>query len=206
MTFCVVPAPPDAVSFVKFLDHLQSKNKHALGFLPFEALRQAISLGRVFLAYENDQPAGYVIHGQPRQQAKIFQVVIEDDARRFEHGTALIEAVRQVMVHAKAHTLSLHCADDLEANEFWKAIGFQFTGQRCRRKDKKRSQNRYEVELPQKAIDLLAWRRQLEADGLTNLQRLLVKGDISLGKVPFRRKAKREHQIYLPPGVEASGG
>ena len=206
MSFCVVPAPPDAVQFVKFLDHLQDENRHALGFLPFEALRQAIELERVFLCYENDEPAGYVIHGPAKKHGKIYQVCVAEDARRIEHGTALIEAVRAVMNHARAHTLTLHCADDLPANDFWKTLGFAHIGRRCKRKDGSRWQNRYQVELPAKQADLLAYKAQLKADGLTNLQRLLVKGDIRLGSVPFRRKRQHGHTLYLPPGIEPEGG
>lgn len=202
MSFAVVPAPPDAVAFVKFLDHLQSENRHALGFLPFEALRQAIELSRVFLCYENDMPAGYVIHGPPKRHGKIYQVCVAEDARRIEHGTALIEAVRAVMNHGRAHTLTLHCAEDLPANQFWRDLGFTQIGRRMKRKDGKRWQNRYQVELPAKAVDALRYKQQLKEDGLTNLQRLLVKGDVRLGSVNFKRKTQRTHEIYLPPGVE----
>lgn len=205
MTFAVVPAPPDAPEFSKFLDHLQAQNKHALGFLPFIALRQAIELGRVFLCYENDEPAGYVIHGPGKRHTKIYQVCVAEDARRIEHGTALIEAVKAVANHHRAHDLTLHCAEDLPANSFWNALGFEPAGRRCKRRDGKRMQNKYRMELPARLLDHLAYKAQLKADGLTNLQRLLVKGDVRLASVPFRRKKQTSHAVYLPPGIATQG-
>lgn len=203
MTCAVVPAPKDAPSVARFIDYLQAKDRNALGFLPFIALQQAVDLGRVFLCLENDEPAGYVIHGPAKTHGKIYQVCVADDARRIEHGTALVEAVRSVMIAGKAHDLTLHCAEDLTANTFWRALGFAHTGQRCKRQDRRRMQNRYQIELPQKALDAMMMRKQLEADGLTNLRRLLMKGDIRHGGVSFKRKQARGHQIYLPPDVQA---
>lgn len=202
MTCAIVPAPPDASSVAKFIDDLQSKDRNALGFLPFIALQQAVGLGRVFLCLENDEPAGYVIHGPPKQHGKIYQVCVANDARRIEHGTALVEAVRQVMIAGKAHDLTLHCAEDLSANKFWLELGFEKTGERCKRQDRRRMQNRYQIDLPQKTIDAMLLRKQLEQDGLTNLKRLLMKGDIRHGGVNFARKRTTKHQIFLPPSVQ----
>lgn len=201
MSFAVIPAPRDAVGFVKFLDHLQSENSHALGFLPFEALRQAIELGRVFLCYENDDPAGYLIHGPAKKHSKIYQVCVAEDARRIEHGTALVEAFHRVCLAADAHDLTLHCAEDLPANRFWQELGFEPAGQRCKRADGRRMQNRYRIDLPEKAASAKRFKAQLEADGLTRLRNLLIKGDARMAGVPFARKRGAGHQIYLPPGV-----
>lgn len=203
MSCAVIPAPPDAQSVARFIDYLQGKDRNALGFLPMIALQQAVSLGRVFLCIENDEPAGYVIHGPAKTHGKIYQVCVAQDARRIEHGTALVEAVRSVMIAGKAEDLTLHCAEDLAANRFWKELGFAQTGTRCKRADGKRMQNRYQIELPQKALNVMLLRKRLEEDGLTNLRRLLMKGDIRHAGVSFARKRQTKHQIYLPPAVQA---
>ena len=204
MSCYVAPAPVDATGFVQFLDFLQGKEKHALGFLPFTALRQAIELGRVLLCFENDEPAGYAIHGVPKAESKIYQVVVCDDVRRIEHGTALVEAITARANAADSEILSLHCAEDLDANSFWKALGFTQTGKRCRRKDGKRLQNRYEITLPGRA---LALRRDaekkaqinlaLERDGLTKLRNLLVKNSPNIATVSMTRKLKKKHEIFI---------
>lgn len=198
--FYVCQAPQDALGFVKFLDHLQSENRHALGFLPFEAMRQAIELQRVFLCFENGDPAGYVIHGPPKRHGKIYQVCVAEDSRRVEHGTALVEAVRAVMNAKTAHTLTLHCAQDLPANTFWGELGFTKIGERCKRKDGSRLQNRYQEVLPGKALHARLFREQLDRDGLTRLRELLIKGNVSLAGTPFRRKRQTSHTLYLPTG------
>ncbi len=203
--FYVCQAPNDALGFIKFLDHLQHENRNALGFLPFEALRQAITLQRVFLCFENGDPAGYVIHGPPKRHGKIYQVCVAEDSRRIEHGTALVEAVRAVMNAGEAHTLTLHCAEDLPANTFWKELGFTAAGTRCKRKDGKRWQNRYQEVLPAKALHAMQFKAQLERDGLTRLRELLLKGDATIASMPFRRKKQTSHQIYLPAGCTPGG-
>lgn len=205
MSCFVVPAPVDSSSLITFLDFLQGREKHALGFLPYQALRQAIELDRVLLCYENDEPAGYTIHGPPKAESKIYQVVVCDDVRRIEHGTALIEAVKLRANRAQGEILSLHCAEDLDANAFWKALGFEFTGTRCRRKDGRRLQNRYEIELPGKKIaadrriaELNGIRERVKRDGLGRLRSLLCKNDKGHENVTFSRKKGRKHQIVIP--------
>lgn len=198
MSFAILPAPKEAITFVKFLDHLQRENSHALGFLPFQALEQAITLGRVLLCYENDEPAGYCIHGPSKRHSKIYQVCVAEDARRIEHGTALIEAVRSLAMRANAHDLILHCADDLPANSFWQELGFIQKGTRCKRKDGSRLQNRYAMDLPEKALSAMRFKKQLENDGLAKLRDLLIKGDATVANVNFHRKKPARHTIYLP--------
>jgi len=197
--FLVTRCPPDEMLWAKFLDHLSGLHKHEVGFLPRLAYQQAIGLGRVFLCFENGDPCGYLIHGPPKRQTKIYQVVVTDDCRRVEHGTALVEAVRLVADAERAHVLSCHVAEDLEAVSFWKEIGFQITGERCRRQDRKRKQFRFEEQRPGKSLDLKDLRAQLRESKLTALHTFLLKNNPSLEKVNFQRKATNHHQIILEP-------
>lgn len=204
MPIKVAPVPSTATDVAKFLDYLQSREKNALGFLPFRALEQAIELGRVLLCFENDDPAGYVIHGPTKATTKIYQTVVCDDLRRVEHGTALVSAVTMRANAAGAEAISLHCAEDLAANSFWDALGFEFKGQRCRRKDRRRSQNRYEIILPghaiaeqKRAAEREEAARIVKEQGLSNLQRLLLKSDARHAEVTLRRKVTRESQIVI---------
>jgi hypothetical protein len=118
------PARPDDWPF---LDQLQRKHHDAIGFLSRMALEHAIARGRVLLAMENGEPAGYLYGKAPYQSqervAIIFQAAICLDARRRLIGAALVAefAARQCERIAQ---VSLWCAADLEANLFWSALGF----------------------------------------------------------------------------------
>lgn len=195
--FIVCRAPADELFWVKFLDHLSGLHKHELGFLPRQAYENAIELNRVFLCFENGEPCGYLIHGVPKLETKIFQVVVADDSRRIEHGTALVEAARMVADQGHAHYLSCHVAEDLDALKFWKAIGLEIVGKRCRRKDLGREQFKFIEERPGKALAKIALQKQLSESKLTKLHALLTAHNPSLHTVNFQRKQVTGHQIIL---------
>lgn len=179
----------------KFLDFLQSKNNHALGFLPFVALETAIEQGRVIRAYENGEPCGYMIRGKIREETRILQIVVADDARRIEHATALVEALKGLCNAARAHSISLHCAEDLPANQFWEAIGFQKIGKRLKNKTGKRWQFKHRIDLPGLEIARIVKQKEIKQAGLSALHRLLVKGDARVGTVNLARHRLKNHQI-----------
>jgi hypothetical protein len=110
-----------------FLDHLQRKHHDAIGFLSRMALEHAIANHRVLLALENGEPAGYLYGKTPYQRqehvAIIFQAAISFDARRRLLGTALVEAFAARLSECVTQ-LCLWCAEDLDANLFWLALGF----------------------------------------------------------------------------------
>jgi ribosomal protein S18 acetylase RimI-like enzyme len=198
MSLCIEPAAADDVLSLKWLDHLQGANLHAVGFLTWAALNEALSRERVLLAYENGEPAGYVIHGSLRETTRILQIVVADDARRIEHGTALVQAVTDRANANHAHRILCHVADDLEANAFWRALGMTKTGERTRAKDGRRKQNRYEALLPGAAIARVARAKKIEEKGLDSLHRLLLRGGIDLGDMVLAGRPPKKHQLPNP--------
>src|SRR3712207_3881773 len=50
-------------SHLAYVVALQKRNHEALGFIPRAALAEKIDLGRVWLATENGDPAGFLHHG-----------------------------------------------------------------------------------------------------------------------------------------------
>lgn len=196
-SYLVTRCPPDETFWQKFLLHLSDSHKHELGFLPRQAYLQAIQLSRVFLCFENGDPCGYLIHGPGRQETKIYQVVVCDDCRRIEHGTALVQATRLVADRASAHKLTCHVAEDLDAVNFWQAIGLRIVGERCKRKDGGRKQFKFEEERPGKIAAAIALKTQLATSRLTNLHRLLTKHNPGIGSVNFQRKLQHTHAIIL---------
>lgn len=104
-----------------FLADLQARNRHALGFLPWTALRQYLDKSRALLVDENGSPAGYLL---TLPSGKIVQAAVSFDARRRYLATALLARYLSQLVAARVPCVSCWCAEDLEANAFWSESGF----------------------------------------------------------------------------------
>lgn len=118
----VVPATPGDLPYVV---HLQKQHSAAIGFLPRAALAEKIRLGRIWLASENDEPAGFLHHGSlARPEVRIFQAAVQYDARRRHHGIALVNGLIARATSAGAQGISLRCLSFLDANTFWRDVGF----------------------------------------------------------------------------------
>lgn len=111
-----------------FIDHLQKKYSHQLGFLPRQALEAKIERGQVSIAFENDEPAAYVLGNgnylRDPHFGVIYQAAVSYDARRRLMGTALVQHFIDNMC-PNVRLVGLWCAQDIEANEFWSACGFE---------------------------------------------------------------------------------
>lgn len=119
----VVRATPADLAYVV---HLQKRHGDAIGFLPRLALAQKIDLGRVWLARENGEPAGFLHHGTLNApEVRIFQAAVQYDARRRRLGLALVDELLTRAAAAGARGVSLRCLSYLEANAFWTAAGFR---------------------------------------------------------------------------------
>ena len=118
----VLRATPGDLAYVV---HLQKKHHHALGFIPRVALQQKIDLGRIWLASENGEPAGFLHHGSlAGDEVRIFQAAVQYDARRRHLGLALVRHLLHRAAAAGARGVSLRCLSSLEANDFWRVAGF----------------------------------------------------------------------------------
>jgi GNAT superfamily N-acetyltransferase len=122
----IVPATPADLAYVV---SLQKKNGEALGFIPRVALAEKIELGRIWLAQENGEPAGFLHHGSLAvPEVRIFQAAIQYDAQRRKHGMSLVTGLLDRAKDAGASAVSLRCLDFLDANDFWTAAGFSLIG------------------------------------------------------------------------------
>lgn len=118
--FQIVKVHPDLILYV---DHLQKKNAEALSFYPKCVFERESENGRIFLGLLNGQPCGYIYIGAAGTDVKCHQVCIEYDARRKLYGAALVSAMED---YAKnSFTITLRCGFDLDANKFWKDMGYE---------------------------------------------------------------------------------
>ena len=121
-----LPVTPAAPRDLAYVVHLQKQHADALGFIPRVALGQKIDLGRIWLARENGEPAGYLHHGSLAiPEVRVFQAAIQYDVRRRHLGLALVDDLVRRATEAGARGVSLRCLSFLEANGFWDAAGFR---------------------------------------------------------------------------------
>lgn len=111
------------IHLLSYIDDLQKKNAEQLAFYPKQVFEREKDKGRLFLALLNGEPCGYLYVGAKGKDVKCHQVCIEYDARRRMYGAALVFAMEE---YAKdAITITLRCGMDLDANEFWKTMGYK---------------------------------------------------------------------------------
>lgn len=125
-----IPSTDPPVNWMRFVVSLMKKNCEAVGFIPIPKLEQYGRNGQVLIGYENNDPCGYLVYGHRRPRLRIYQACIQYDARRRENGMKLVSKLVKIAEQRGCEMITLWCADDLEANLFWKASGFVFGGQR----------------------------------------------------------------------------
>ena len=112
-------------NLIAFVDQLQRKNAEALSFYPRQVFERESAKGRIFLALLNGEPCGYIYIGAPNVDVKCHQVCIQYDARRRLYGAALVAVMEQYADECRASTITLRCGFDLDANDFWRAMGYE---------------------------------------------------------------------------------
>jgi hypothetical protein len=122
----ITPATTRDLSYV--ID-LSKKHATELGFIPRAAVANYLEHGRITLARENSDPAGFFLVGAmgvPR--LRIFQACVQYDARGLNHGMDLLADLITKAAISGTERITLHCRDGLESNGFWSACGFQSGG------------------------------------------------------------------------------
>lgn len=109
---------------LKYVDSLQKKNAEELSFYPSVVFEREIKNKRILLAKVNNEPAGYIYHGALMPSVKIHQACIQYDLRGQLYGAELVRQLCALAKNANCLSVTLRCGSDIEANGFWKAMGF----------------------------------------------------------------------------------
>lgn len=114
-----------------FVDKLQKENSFSVGFIQDTIWEKYVWGGErnfvVFICEKNNDPVGYVLVTPGKgvmTYAKIQQIVVRDDARRLDYGTALLAVIKEFAEVFGRIGFTLRCRVDLESNFFWEALGF----------------------------------------------------------------------------------
>ena len=116
------------------VDKLQKDNSFAVGFIQSTIWDLYVWGGKrnftVFVCEKNDDPVGYVLltPGHSGGYAKIQQIVVREDARRLDYGTALLHVVKEFCEEMGRIGVTLRCRQDLPSNLFWQDLGFDCYG------------------------------------------------------------------------------
>lgn len=120
--FVVLTAHP---MMIDYIDALQRKNAEALAFYPRQVFEREQEKGRLFVGMLNGEPCGYLYVGARHKNVSCHQVCIQYDARRRLYGAALVAVMEQYAAEGNAASITLRCGFDLEANDFWKSLGYR---------------------------------------------------------------------------------
>lgn len=178
--FVCVKAHPKMLAYV---DALQKKNGEALSFYPKQVFERESEKGRIFLGLLNGQPCGYLYAGAQNRDVKLHQVCIEYDARRRLYGAMLVAVMEQYADEGKACSITLRCGFDLDANDFWRAMGYQCIANQLGGVRRMRTINVWRKQLAPELFETLAidpavgvadasiWRRNKKAGLVTQFVR-----------------------------------
>ena len=108
---------------------LMRQESKKLGFIPIQAILQRIKHydAVIWQKDHHNRRIGYLIHSKPNAQTplKVFLTVIDLDHRRRYWATQAVAKLIKKAYEYDAPEISLRCAHDLEANLFWRALGFR---------------------------------------------------------------------------------
>jgi hypothetical protein len=109
-----------------YMMSLQRANRESVGGLPAPALQDRIDRGAAFLGLINGDPVSYLLCDLRSGVLRMPQACVQYDARRREYGKQLVSAA--FSHYSPFDEVRLRCAADLEANLFWRSLGFECVG------------------------------------------------------------------------------
>jgi N-acetylglutamate synthase-like GNAT family acetyltransferase len=110
------------------------QNSKELGFIPLTAVEKAINEDRLFTHRSKDNKIhGYLMFGPIKRGKKvtIYQTCIMRESRYKGFGKELVNRLISRAKENGAKGIRLRCAHDLEANKFWRSLGFKLSSIDC---------------------------------------------------------------------------
>lgn len=141
---------------IDYIDGLQRKNAEQLSFYPRQVFEREQANGRLFLGMLNGEPCGYLYVGAQNRDVKCHQVCIQYDARRRLYGAAIVSVMEQYASEGKASSITLRCGFDLDANDFWKSLGYSCIAHQVGGVRRMRTINVWRKQLTAELFDTLA--------------------------------------------------
>jgi hypothetical protein len=128
---------------IDYIVSLSQKHYEEIGFIPKPRLKKYLESDQIWLSKENDDPCGFIIFGKGWPVLRIYQTCIQYDVRRQHHALNLIKKLINKAIAENYLAISLWCAHELDANQFWQSCGFQFMEQKEGGKRRHRKLNKW---------------------------------------------------------------
>jgi hypothetical protein len=129
------------ITDIPYVISLSKKENHSLGFIPkmaYESAVTGIKTGdrwstvcndKLFVIECNKDLVGFCIasfglRNSISKKGKIAQICLQTDARKFLRGRRLLDEVVEYGKTQGTMAFSAGCANDLESNLFWQAMGW----------------------------------------------------------------------------------
>ena len=127
---------PGKIDDWDYIDSLRKRESNALGFIPrnsytsvlsktADGVRKRFEYVRINVVEDNGDLTGFCYATFHEIVARIQQIVVQEDARRWYRASMLETAVRDEAIKSNCVGISCRVAFDLESNFFWRAIGYQ---------------------------------------------------------------------------------
>ena len=120
----ITPATLEDIDYICHLQRIEANRQDSIGFLPRIAYEKEIinrGHGLLLIGRENDDEVGFIYATRNTSGiTRIQQVSVQDDARRLEIGTVLVDAVTD----PNDWLMTLRCRENLPSVGFWKDLGF----------------------------------------------------------------------------------
>lgn len=110
---------------LRYVMTLMRANRESVGGLPSPAIEERISRRTLLVAFLNNEPCGYLLYDLRNGVLRIPQACIQYDARRRKYGEQLLAVL---LSQVDPDEINVRCAADLEANLFWREMGFTCLG------------------------------------------------------------------------------
>lgn len=123
-----------------YIDSLRKKEGNALGFIPKDVYISVLERRRVhnrdrwkyqevLVTEDNGQLTGFCMTSYFSDMANIFQVVVQQDARRWHRALLMVDHVEDRAHQLNKSGVTCRVAMDLESNMFWRGVGYNPVGE-----------------------------------------------------------------------------
>lgn len=134
------------------LDWIKSEAKkgyYELGFLPWPAILRYADAGSIYLLENGGELLSFVIIHSHARRLAVYQMWTREDVRRHSFAKSLLDIAIPQANKKWEKTISLWCRAELDANYFWRAMGFLPIAQRLGGTVRKATQICYQRRLDQ---------------------------------------------------------
>ena len=120
---------PESPHYQRVIE-LGNANSKTLGFLPYEAIKQAATEGRVLAFVEDGVVKGYALFGKRARAGDISltHLCVDENQRGQGIARTLVEGI--VERNPQRAGIRLSCRKDYAANKMWPELGFQPLGEK----------------------------------------------------------------------------